>query len=76
MVLHKVMHNVPVNVPERLAEAIIELVSANPGIKRVGLARALGVNVKTIGRHVAGLGNKVQYRGSPKKGGYYVVEEN
>ena len=34
--LHKVIKdvpvNVPVNVPERLAEAMIELISANPGI--------------------------------------------
>ena len=68
--------NVPVNVPERLAEAMIELISANPGINRIGLARILGVNVKTVGRHIAGLAGKVEYRGSPKTGGYYVVEGN
>ena len=80
MVLRKIIQNVPVNVPvnvpERLAEAMVELISSNPGINRVGLARVMGVNVKTVGRHIAGLGDKVQYRGSPKTGGYYVVEGN
>lgn len=80
VVLHKVIKdvpvNVPVNVPERLAEAMIELISANPGINRIRLARILGVNVKTVGRNIAGLSGKVEYRGSPKTGGYYVVGSN
>ena len=80
VVLHKVIKdvpvNVPVNVPERLAEAMIELISANPGINRIRLARILGVNVKTVGRNITGLAGKVEYRGSPKTGGYYVVDSN
>ena len=55
---------------------MIELTSENPGINRIRLARILGVNVKTVGRNIAGLFDKVEYRGSPKTGGYYVVDSN
>ena len=68
--------NVPVNVPvnDPLCAKIIELVAVNPGINRVELARRLSVTVRTIGRLVTDLQGKIEFRGAPKNGGYYIIE--
>lgn len=75
--------HVPVNVPvndgnvlvnDSLCEKIVELVAVNPGINRVEIASRLGVTVRTIGRLVTELQGRIEFRGAPKNGGYYIIE--
>ena len=77
--------DVPVNIPlndenvlvnDSLCEKIVELVAVNPGINRVELARRLSVTVRTIGRLVTELQGKIEFRGAPKNGGYYIMESS
>ena len=68
--------NVPVNVPVRasLAEQIYALVKEHPGLNRISIAEMIGVDVRTVGRQVSVLRGRIEFRGAPKTGGYYVVK--
>lgn len=73
--------NVPINVPVNISgrgarrEAVFRLISDHPGIDRREMAKILNVDVKTIGRQVSLLRGKVEFRGAPKTGGYFVKEQ-
>ena len=69
-VLKDVPINVPINVP--IKDRVLSAISDRPGLNRVQLSQALSVDVKSIGRALAGLGDKVEHRGSKKTGGYFV----
>ena len=62
--------NVPINVP--IKDRVFIAVSGHPGLNRVRLAEMLSVDVKSIGRALADLGDRVEHRGSKKSGGYFV----
>lgn len=61
--------NVPLNVT--LKERVLELVRANPGIKRKELSGRLNVTVRTISRILSDLSDRIEHRGSKKTGGFY-----
>ena len=62
--------NVPINVP--IKDRVFIAISGHPGLNRVQLAEMLSVNVKSVGRALEDLGDKVEHRGSKKSGGYFV----
>ena len=68
--------NVPINVPVKasLAEQIYALVKEHPGLNRISIAEMIGVDVRTVGRQVSALRGRIEFRGAPKTGGYYVVK--
>ena len=68
--------NVPVNVSVKtsLAEQIYVLVKEHPGLNRISIAEMIGVDVRTVGRQVSVLRGRIEFRGAPKTGGYYVVK--
>ena len=68
--------NVPVNVSVKtsLAEQIYALVKEHPGLNRISIAEMIGVDVRTVGRQVSVLRGRIEFRGAPKTGGYYVVK--
>ena len=68
--------NVPVNVSVKtsLAEQIYALVKEHPGLNRISIAEMIGVDVRTVGRQVSALRGRIEFRGAPKTGGYYVVK--
>ena len=59
------------NVP--ISEAVLKLVEETPGINRMRLAEAIGVDVKTIARSLDALAGQIKHRGSKKTGGYWRV---
>ena len=59
------------NVP--ISEAVLKLVEETPGINRMRLAEAIGVDVKTIARSLDALAGQIEHRGSKKTGGYWRV---
>ncbi|MDO5320404.1 MAG: Fic family protein [bacterium] len=65
-----VLKDVPINVP--IKDRVFNVISGRPGLNRVRLAEMLSVDVKSIGRALADLGDKVEHRGSKKSGGYFV----
>lgn len=69
--------SVPVNVLVKvsLAEQIYALIQERPGLNRVLIAEMIGVDVRTVGRKVSALRGRIEFRGAPKTGGYYVVEK-
>ena len=74
-IYRKAHNNVPVNVPVKneVREKILSAVASSPGINRVALAKLIGVDVKTVGRHLLALRGSVEFRGAPKNGGYFIV---
>ena len=56
---------------------IMEIVSRNPGCKREEIAAKMSCSERTACRGVANLiaGNMLEYRGSKKTGGYYLIEK-
>ena len=68
--------NVPVNVSVKtsLAEQIYALVKEHPGLNRISIADMIGVDVRTVGRQVSALRGRIEFRGAPKTGGYYVMK--
>lgn len=66
--------NDPIN--EGINEGLKEAIKSAPGIKTPRLVKVIGKSRATIERALAGLvaAHVVEYRGSKKAGGYYVVE--
>ena len=67
----------PSSVPakEDLSLRMLEQIQLHPGTNRKKLAEILNVDVRTIGRHLASLRGKVEFRGATKNGGYWVMDE-
>ena len=63
---------------EGLNEAIKEAIKSAPGIKKPRLVKVVGKSRATVERTLANLvaAHIVEYRGSKKTGGYYLVERN
>lgn len=65
-----VREGVPIN--ESIRNKVLVAVEETSGLNREQLAKALQVDVKTIGRAVAALSGLIEHRGSKKTGGYYL----
>ncbi len=62
---------------ERLESLIINKIKADPKVTRERIAREAGVSVKTIGRYLKEIGDKIQYEGSGDNGQWVLRgEEN
>ncbi len=61
----------------RTSDAIVRLIEQNPGIKISDIGDSLSVSKRTVERWVSILRKQgsIEYRGSDKTGGYYVVGE-
>lgn len=68
--------NVSVNVPVKvsLTEQIYALIKDNPGLNRISIAERLGVEVRTVARHLSLLRGRIEFRGAPKTGGYWHID--
>ena len=57
---------------------IYEAIKLSPGIKRAKLIRIVSKSKATVERSLSSLKEhkKIEYRGSNKTGGYYVVDSN
>ena len=68
--------NVSVNVPVKvsLTEQIYALIKDNPGLNRILIAERLGVEVRTVARHLSLLRGRIEFRGAPKTGGYWDID--
>ena len=66
------------NPDDAINDAINEAIKLSPGIKRAKLIRIVGKSKATVERCLSSLKEqgKIEYRGSNKTGGYYVVEDN
>ena len=66
------------NPDDAINDAINEAIKLSPGIKRAKLIRIVGKSKATVERCLSSLKEqgKIEYRGSNKTGGYYVVEGN
>ena len=53
-----------------------EFIRRTPGLQTPQISKAIGVTVKTLENWLKGLRakNKIQFRGSPKTGGYRAIE--
>ena len=58
-------------------EAVIEVVKENPGIRKPRLVPLVGKSRATVERMIAHLikVGKIEFRGAPKNGGYYLKEQ-
>ena len=58
-------------------EAVIEVVKKNPGIRKPRLVPLVGKSRATVERMIAHLikVGKIEFRGAPKNGGYYLKEQ-
>jgi len=68
-VLKDVPINVPINVP--IKDRVLKVIRERPGLNRVQIGKLLSVDVKSVGRALAELGERIEHRGSKKTGGYY-----
>ena len=68
--------NCPVNGEADDAAQLLELIRANPGINKSVLSRMSGINARTVKRRIEEtLRGKIEFRGAPKNGGYYLKEQ-
>lgn len=59
---------------DAIAASILEAIQSNPGIRRPGLLSLLPhIKRGTLTRRLSGLSDFVEFRGSPKTGGYYCI---
>ena len=55
---------------------LLEIIRANPGINKSALSRLSGINIRTVKRRIEEtLCDKIEFRGAPKNGGYYLKEQ-
>ena len=52
--------------------SVLDVIANHPGIRRNAIAKLLGVSDATGKRRIKLFGHKVEFRGAPKNGGYYV----
>lgn len=66
----------PVNGEAGDTAQLLELIRANPGINKSVLSRMSGINARTVKRRIEEtLRGKIEFRGAPKNGGYYLKEQ-
>jgi len=55
---------------------LLELIIKSPGINAPKLANSIGISLRTTQRFLKALGEarKIEFRGAPKNGGYYLVD--
>ena len=51
---------------------LLDVVKANPGMRVPEIAKLLNVSARTVERNIAAMSDKIEFRGAPKTGGYYV----
>lgn len=56
--------------------SLLEVIEKNPGLRANAIAQMVHIGLRTVERHLGTLvGNgKVEFRGAPKTGGYYLTE--
>ena len=64
----------PVNVGFTGPGELLRLIKSNPGLRKNALSRLSGLTERTVKRYLSRLTGKVEFRGAPKTGGYYVKE--
>ena len=60
------------------SEQVYELIARNPGINRETIAKTVGRSVETVKRVLKKLRNskhRIEFRGSKKTGGYYLIKK-
>ena len=60
---------------ESIPARVLEHVRQHPGEKRDDIVEALGIPLSTVGSALKTLGERVEYRGSKRTGGYYAKDE-
>ncbi|MBR3582732.1 MAG: hypothetical protein IKO01_04735 [Kiritimatiellae bacterium] len=60
---------------ESIHARVLEHVRQHPGEKRGDIVEALGIPLSTVGSALKALGERVEYRGSKRTGGYYAKDE-
>ena len=69
--------NCPVKGEDDIATQLIAIIRANPGINKMALSKISGVNIRTVKRWIEErLRGKIEFRGAPKNGGYYLTSSN
>ena len=70
--------NVGVNVGVGVGVKILEYIRLHPGCRANAVAEALGTTTRTVERHIRQLREqeRIEFRGAPKTGGYYIRSEN
>ena len=67
--------NEPVNTNDE-SIVLLEIVRKNPGINKSALSRISGISIPTVKRRIEEvLRGKIEFRGAPKNGGYYIIEK-
>jgi len=56
--------------------ALFELIRNTPGLRTAQISEAMGIPVRTLQRWIQGLRgrNKIEFKGSPRTGGYHVKD--
>lgn len=54
------------------SDRVFDLICTNPGIRRPRLRELTGLSDRTLARLILSLSKRVEFRGAPKNGGYYV----
>jgi len=75
---HLNIADVGVNVGVNVGVKIFEYIRLHPGCRANVIAEIVGTTVRTVERHIRQLREqgKIEFRGAPKTGGYYVCEES
>lgn len=54
------------------SDRVFDLTCTNPGIRRPRLRELTGRSDRTLARLILSLSKRIEFRGAPKNGGYYV----
>ena len=69
---------VGVNVGVSVGVKILDYIRSHPGCRANVIAEAFGTTTRTVERHIRLLREqgKIEFRGAPKTGGYFVCEKD
>ena len=67
----------PINDPINLNDIILQIITKNEGVSAPDIAKHVNKSLKTVKRYIAKLKevDKIEFRGVPKTGGYYLKEK-
>ena len=69
--------NGPVNGLVNQSRSLLNFIRKNPGLRKNQIACMTGMTERTVKRYIAEcLNGSVEFRGAPKTGGYYVIEQS